>query len=236
MKKNIVLGIPLSKIALILVVIAGSSLSAFAEVTYSTPLNGFDQQIGNMLEWSTSLENNSQMFIVEKSIDGVEYENIGVVNAAGESGDEKSYRFLDINSTKEKAFYRLRQMDTDGSGSFSQTILIKRNFANQFMVVAMSNTTTNKNFDITLDAVIEGVLQYEVFNLQDELILEGQYALDFGLNDLTINLENEKAGAYRINMALDDELESLLIRKTDDIDTAIKENVASKSKKAGKGG
>lgn len=228
MKYNFALGIPLSKITLILVVMMGSSFSVSAEVTYSTPLNGYDQQIGNMLEWSTSIESNSQMFIVEKSLDGIEFENIGVVNAAGESDTENGYRFLDINSTKEKALYRLRQMDTDGSGSFSQTIMIKRSYANQFMVVAMSNTTTSKNFDLTLDAVIDGVLEYEVFNLQDELVLEGQIALEFGLNNLSIDLENEKEGAYRINLALEEELESLLIRKSDDLDVEIKENVASK--------
>lgn len=228
MKNNFALGISPLKWILVLVVITGSSFSAMADVVYSTPLNGYEQQIGNMLEWGTAQENNSQMFIVEKSIDGVEFENIGVVNASGDSDREKGYRFLDINSTKEKAFYRLRQMDTDGTGSFSQTIMIKRNFANQFMVVAMSNTTTNKNFDITLDAVIDGVLNYQVLNIHDDMIQEGQIPLSFGLNDLSINLADEKEGSYRINLVLEDELESLLIRKSDDIDIEIKENVASK--------
>ena len=95
------------------------------------------------------------------------------------------------------------------------------------MVVAMSNTTTNKSFDITLDAVIDGVLDYEVVNLQDETIQTGQLALEFGLNDLTINLEDESEGAYRIRMKLDGEEEALLIRKSD-YDTIDKENVASK--------
>ena len=216
-----------SRLALVLVFVVGSSFVAMADVVYSTPLLGYEQQIGNMLEWSTALENNSQMFIVEKSIDGVEYENIGIVNAAGESEQERGYRFLDINATKDKAFYRLRQMDSDGTESFSQTILLKRNFANQFMVVAMSNTTTNKNFDITLDAVIEGVMDYEVRTLKDELVMNGQLALEYGLNDLTINLEDEQVGAYKIHLILDQEEESLLIRKAD-FDTQIKENVASK--------
>ncbi len=205
----------------------GWGTNSQAEVKYSIPLLGYEHQIGNMLEWGTAQETNSQMFIVEKSTDGVEYENIGVVNAAGASSQEKSYRYLDINATTDQVFYRLRQMDTDGTGSFSQTVLVKRQLANQFMVVAMSNTTTNGNFDITLDAIIDGVLDYEVVNLQDETIATGQMALEFGLNDLTINLADEQQGSYRIRLRLDQEEEALLIRKAD-YDTQDKENVASK--------
>ncbi len=227
MKFNYAFGISLLKNALVFVVMAGSSFSASAEVIYSTPLLGYEHQIGNMLEWTTSTENNSQMFVVEKSIDGIEYENIGVVNAAGSSDEESGYRFMDINATKEKAFYRLRQMDTDGTGSFSQTVMIKRNFANQFMVVHMSNTTTNDKFDITIDAIIEGVLEYEVFTLEDELVQHGELALSFGLNDIFLSFADEATGSYRINMRLEKEQETLLIRKSD-LAPELKENVASK--------
>ncbi|MEO0778445.1 MAG: hypothetical protein AAF146_17895 [Bacteroidota bacterium] len=180
-----------------------------------------------MLEWSTAQEANSQMFIVEKSSDGIAYENIGVVNAAGASADERSYRYLDINATTDKVFYRLRQVDTDGTGSFSQTVLVKRQLANQFMVVAMSNTTTNGDFDLTLDAIIDGVLDYEVVTLQEETVATGQLALEFGLNDLRINLADEREGAYRIRLRLEQEEEALLIRKAN-FNTRDKENVASK--------
>ncbi|MEL6635223.1 MAG: hypothetical protein AAFW73_13115 [Bacteroidota bacterium] len=203
------------------------SSAAHAEVTYSIPLLGYEHQIGNMLEWSTAQEANSQMFIVEKSSDGIAYENIGVVNAAGASADERSYRYLDINATTDKVFYRLRQVDTDGTGSFSQTVLVKRQLANQFMVVAMSNTTTNGDFDLTLDAIIDGVLDYEVVTLQEETVATGQLALEFGLNDLHINLADEREGAYRIRLRLEQEEEALLIRKAN-FNTRDKENVASK--------
>jgi len=227
MKYYSAFGISLIKNTLVFVLLTGSSFSASADVIYSTPLLGYEHHIGNMLEWTTSTENNSQMFVVEKSTDGVEYENIGVVNAAGDSDEEAGYRFMDINASKEKAFYRLRQMDTDGTGSFSQTIMIKRNFANQFMVVHMSNTTTSDKFDITIDAIIEGVLEYEVLTLENELVQHGELALSFGLNDIFLSFANEPVGAYRINMKLDTEQESLLIRKSD-LDPALKENVASK--------
>ena len=88
-----------------------------AEVIYSIPLKGVEHQIGNMLEWKTVQEMDSELFIVERSRDGINYENIGVVNAAGVSEAELAYRYMDIGINDEQLFYRLKQVDVRVSGS-----------------------------------------------------------------------------------------------------------------------
>ena len=95
-----------------------------AEVVYAFPLNGAEQEIGNMLEWRTASESNSQAFIVEKSTDGTSFQNLGMIEAAGISFEEKVYRFLDINATSGIAFYRLKQLDKDGTTSYTDVIQI----------------------------------------------------------------------------------------------------------------
>jgi len=57
------------------------TLNVKAEVTYALPLSGAEFEIGNMLEWSTSLELNSERFIIQRSLDGISYEDIGRVDA-----------------------------------------------------------------------------------------------------------------------------------------------------------
>jgi len=205
---------------------------AQAEVSYSTPLAGEEHQIGNMLEWGTASEDNSLRFIVEKSTDGISFQNIGVVEAAGDSESERSYRFLDINASEQKSFYRLKQMDLDGTGSFSQAVLIDKVLTNEFMVVSMSNTTIQSSFELNVDAINEGLLKYTVTSLRDEKILEGEYQLDFGLNNLQFNFENEKEGVYKIKLQKEDEVETLVVRKMDD-EIRKKENVASKGQQNG---
>lgn len=200
-----------------------------AAVTYATPLEGKEQVIGNLLEWSTAVESNSEMFIVERSIDGTEYENIGVIDAAGKSLDEKGYRFLDINATNEKAFYRLRQVDMDGTGSISQIVMIRRDIPNQFVVVNMTNTSTASTFRCNLDAVKDGILEYNLRTLENDLIQSGEMPLTFGLNELAIELSNEAVGIYVLQLKMDNELESLVIRKTEE-DEQVRNNVASKNK------
>jgi len=47
-----------------------AALIAKADVSYSIPLNGKEFKMGNRLEWSTSFEVNTSLFIIEKSEDG----------------------------------------------------------------------------------------------------------------------------------------------------------------------
>ena len=65
-----------------------------AEVQYSESLtvNSEEFEIGNFLSWVTSSEINSKAFYVEKSLNGVDFEGIADLDAAGFSNDEVTYR------------------------------------------------------------------------------------------------------------------------------------------------
>ena len=203
-----------------------------ADVIYSVPLKGQEHQIGSLLNWSTAKENNSQVFIVEKSIDGADYQVIGEIEALGNSNEENGYRFLDVGVNDKKAYYRLRQVDTDGTASFSQTILLKKQMDNNFMVLAMSNTVTNNTFTISIDSTIDEEIHYSVKTKNGETVVESKQELFFGINELTINVEDEEEGTYFVYLSVKNEREQLVIRKVDD-EIKKKENVASKKQSNG---
>lgn len=198
-----------------------------AKVIYSNHLKGKEVEIGNMLEWSTASEWNSQLFVIEKSSNGVEFVDIGTIDAAGNSGVEESYRYLDFEKRTEVAYYRLKAVDLDGSTSYSQTVKIKKTIPNDFMVVAMTNTTTNRLFTVTMECWTEGEINYQLVNYRGELIFESDQFLAQGLNELQINLEHENEGIYKLKMSMNDEVETLVIRKMER--AATKRNVASKN-------
>ncbi|MDQ3681727.1 MAG: T9SS type A sorting domain-containing protein [Bacteroidota bacterium] len=83
-----------------------------------------------LLEWSTSSEQNSKNFDIEKSIDGVNYYKIGSVNAAGNSSSRKDYSFRDLQLSPLN-YYRLRINDLDGKNKLSNVVLIRNNAAIQ---------------------------------------------------------------------------------------------------------
>ncbi len=206
-----------------------TATSAFASCIYEQPIKGENLQIGTMLTWSTSFEENNSMFIVEKSEDGVNFSGAGSVKAAGDTDEEKQYNYLDVMANSEKTMYRLKQVDFDGSFSFSDIVTITREFKNDFMVARMSSVTTTNLFEVTIDALKDGEMNYNVANLKGELMFEDNMLVANGLNDLSIDLTDQNEGIYKLNLEMDGEKETLVVKKVMD-EITKKQNVASKDK------
>jgi hypothetical protein len=70
--------------------------------------------------WATGSELGSAYFVVERSGDGETFTPIGEVAAAGESSSLIRYHFVDDQPLFGTSYYRLRQVDQDGSTAFSR--------------------------------------------------------------------------------------------------------------------
>ncbi|MBJ6107847.1 VCBS repeat-containing protein [Hymenobacter sp. BT523] len=81
------------------------------------------------LAWATASEKNSAAFEVERSTDGFHFAAVGTVAAAGTSTSARHYAWLDAHLPAGVAtlYYRLRQVDADGSASHSavRTVALK---------------------------------------------------------------------------------------------------------------
>ena len=71
------------------------------------------------LAWTTASELNSAYFEVERSLDGVGYQKVGEVAAAGSSLSVRRYAYRDDNAPTGLLYYRLRQVDLDGLSAYS---------------------------------------------------------------------------------------------------------------------
>ncbi|MFT3885791.1 MAG: hypothetical protein QM724_10270 [Flavobacteriales bacterium] len=74
------------------------------------------------LSWATTSERNSSHFVVERSRDARDFAPIGEVNAAGDSQQRIDYFFADAAPAKGINYYRLKQVDRDGSFHYSNVI------------------------------------------------------------------------------------------------------------------
>ncbi len=205
-----------------------------ANCIYEQVIQGENLPIGTMLTWSTSFEENNVMFIVEKSEDGKSFTEVGSVDASGDSDDIKEYNFLDVMSNASKSYYRLKQVDLDGTFSYSEILIVQQKFANNFMVARMSAVATTDIFEVTIDAMKDAELEYDLANWKGEVVLEDKMIIINGLNDLSVDLRDQKAGIYKLKMSVEDEVETLVLKKIPDA-IQQKANMASKNKGLEKG-
>lgn len=79
-------------------------------VAFDVEKNGKEVQ----LNWSTASEYNSDHFVIERSIDGIEWDSIGIEKGMGNKNNFTHYTFKDKKPGKGHNYYRLRQYDQDG--------------------------------------------------------------------------------------------------------------------------
>lgn len=78
----------------------------------------------NLLQWTTATETETQHFEVQRSKDGVNYETVGVVDAAGNSETSKNYSFEDPRFYQ-RTYYRLKLVDNTGEFEYSKVIMVE---------------------------------------------------------------------------------------------------------------
>jgi len=112
-------------------VVSSGAISAFGPFTLvtSNPINPlpvewllFEAKKQNnsvLLHWATASEINSSHFEIQRSTDGLNFENIGWKSSAGFSSSITNYEFIDESPVIGTNYYRLKQVDFNGDFEFS---------------------------------------------------------------------------------------------------------------------
>ncbi|MFD1873852.1 T9SS type A sorting domain-containing protein [Hymenobacter bucti] len=80
-----------------------------------------------LLEWTTASEQQNAYFQVESSSDGRTFTALGQIAGTGTSTGRHTYQFRDADLARyavAQVYYRLRQVDTDGTGVYSSVRLL----------------------------------------------------------------------------------------------------------------
>jgi hypothetical protein len=117
--------------------------------------------------WSTASEVNSDYFIVEKSTNGSTFSPIGKINAAGFSTTMHSYLFEDVHPAQGNNYYRLKQMDRNGTFEYSTVRVV--NFKKSAMNV-YPNPVTAKVISVSLDNIEDENLEARLIDLSGKIV------------------------------------------------------------------
>ena len=94
-------------------------------VAFTAALQG---QAAVAVAWRTASEARSARFEVERSTTGTAFATIGTVAAAGTSSTARAYALLDgqLPAGTDRLYYRLRQVDADGTVAYSPVQVVTR--------------------------------------------------------------------------------------------------------------
>lgn len=165
------------------------------------------------LTWETATELNNSGFNVQRSVDNEEWMNIGFIKGNGTTTSNSAYTYSDTNPIKGKAYYRLVQVDYDGTKEILKTVevdfnapsafALNQNFPNPFNPVTKINYSVAGNSQHVQLKVFD-VLGKEIAVLVNEEKSSGEYSVDFNAADLPsgIYIAQLKAGSHSSNIKM----------------------------------
>lgn len=140
-----------------------------------------------LLRWDTATETNNFGFDVERAF-GAEknWSKVGFVKGAGTTSQPKQYQYLDDAASEAGVyFYRLRQIDTDGTVEYSKSVKFEVTAPSEYALQQNYPNPFNPTTNIVFQVKEEGHVTLAVFDL-------------LGRQVMTLVDESMKAGTHRI--------------------------------------
>ncbi|MFC5282494.1 choice-of-anchor Q domain-containing protein [Pedobacter alpinus] len=163
---------------------------------------------GARLNWQTASEQNSKLFIISRSIDGINFEAIGNVNGKGDSNSLSNYTFLDLSASKGNNYYKLVQVDLDGKVKQLGVKVVNLSLAQSKELLIYPNPSTTIAHVKFTAGVYEKVALLDLSGriLQSKSIGKESDVISFNLTQLS-------SGTYLIRLTGNNESVSKLLIK-----------------------
>lgn len=174
----------------------GSSTTLNPLPVHLLNFNALPLQASVKVVWSTSSEINNDFFVVEKSLDGKIWNELGRVEASENSNTVSKYNMLDNTPVLGLQYYRLKQFDLNGEFTYSQiasarfteelleTVSIAPNPAKNLVnVMLLDNEDENASISL-INSIGQTVLHFE--NVSGSV--------------LTLNMSDLANGVYQLHI------------------------------------
>jgi len=166
-----------------------------------TSFSGFNYGTVNELNWNTASEVSNDYFTVQRSLDGIDFTSLGVVDGAGVSALPLDYRFTDSDPFNGLNYYRLIQTDFDGLKTYSDVIAINTDA----LGIQIYPNPTSKDLFMDINETVEsGVHTIVIIDLVGKVTRE---EVEFTNLQSTYKVENFKElnpGVYMVQVLNED--------------------------------
>ncbi len=139
------------------------------------------------LEWVTASELNNDYFIVEHSTGGADFTEIMKMDGSGTTEIVHYYSYTDSRPKNGSNYYRLKQVDYDGTFAYSDIVAVKMEIED--IKVKLIPTNVNSNLSVLFYEVYDEKAAVEVFdilgnNVLNAYLAEGESEINFDVSSL----------------------------------------------------
>ena len=149
------------------------------------------------LLWETATETNNSGFSIERKSANSQYLEVGFVPGFGTTSEPKSYSFNDQNLRTGEYTYRLKQIDFDGTFTYSDEVSVDIIAPAEFSLDQNYPNPFNPSTKITFSLAADSKVSLKVFDVigQEVASLINQ-DLSAGVHNYTFNATGINSGVY----------------------------------------
>jgi hypothetical protein len=161
------------------------------------------------LEWSTATELNNLGFEVQRSKAKKSWQTFGFVDGKGSTTEKQDYSFVDIKPITGKSFYRLVQVDFDGTKKQYESIEVSfwgnlkynlsQNYPNPFNPSTKINFTIKVSGQVTL--TMYNLLGQKIVTILNEFMDAGEHQVELSIENLERSVTS---GVYLYTLQAED--------------------------------
>jgi len=108
------------------------------------------------IKWATQTEVNNDYFVVERSNNALDFKTLSRISSRGDSYETKTYYATDHTPEQGVNYYRLKQVDLDGTSTYSDVVAVRFEYSTDGVypnptteIFYINNTTVDDRYDIT---------------------------------------------------------------------------------------
>jgi hypothetical protein len=168
---------------------------------------GKQTKAGNQLSWTTSIEENTAFFDLQREeTAGADFRDIAEIPAAGNSHQLLQYSYADVAGGD--ALYRLKMVDIDGKFTYSKIVVLGA--AVEGLAIRVLPNPAHQPLTLTVGSPVVAGAVLTVTDMSGKRLLEKRLTLQKGNNSLDPGiLAGVPQGMYLIGVATDKQQQTI---------------------------
>jgi hypothetical protein len=154
------------------------------------------------VNWTTASEHNSDYYTVEKSRDGISWNVLKTIPAAGNSTQLINYSVADVADISGTVYYRLTQVDIDGASKMYDIVSTNCSSESELSLIAYPNPS-NGQFTVKIENALGGKYDLAITDMQGKAIEVQSLDLETGTTVVKLNPVGLQPGVYLLQFIQD---------------------------------
>ena len=154
-----------------------------------------------LLKWKTATEINTSRFVIQRSVDGQNFDQIGSVAASGNTSSETNYSYKDpevADLSSFNVFYRLKIYDIGGTYRYSNVIRVTLPGIESDLTISPNPAITEVKASII--SAEDCAADWQIIDANGRVLLQNSTSFKKGKNELIINMSQLASGSYYLKI------------------------------------